>query len=87
MLSIFVGLVVGPVVTAFITIIVIGLWGAIAHGLLRLTGATEGGRSTTYQALCYSTGANVVSAVTCIGGYFGWIWWLISAVIIALKMR
>jgi hypothetical protein len=35
----------------------------------------------TFNALSYSAGANVLSAVPCIGAYFGWIWWLISAVI------
>ncbi len=62
------------------------LWGLAAHGLLRLTGSTAGGLGRTYQALCFSNGANVVSAVPCLGFYFGWIWWVVSAVLM-LKER
>ena len=57
------------------------LWGLVAHGLLALTGRTAGGIGRTYQALCYASGANVLSAVPCLGIYVGWIWWLISAVL------
>ncbi len=51
----------------------------IAHGLLRLTGGCAHGVGRTFQAVAYSSGANVISAVPCIGYYFGWIWWLVSA--------
>jgi predicted Zn finger-like uncharacterized protein len=55
--------------------------GAITHGILRMTGPTHAGLSRTYQAMSLSSGANIVSAIPCLGGYFGWIWWLISAVL------
>ena len=55
--------------------------GLMAHGLLRLTGRTAGGLGRTYQAVCYSSGANAVSAVPCLGWYFGWVWWMVSAVV------
>lgn len=52
-----------------------------AHGLLKITGGCAHGIGRTFQALCYASGANIVSAVPCMGGYFGWIWWLVSGCI------
>jgi len=56
-------------------------WGAVAHGLLRATGSTAGTIGRTYQAIGYAAGANVMTAVPCVGYYFGWIWWVVSAVL------
>ncbi len=68
-----VGIWIGVVIAAF-------LWGLIAHGIVLMTGKNAGGMGQTWQAICYSSGANVVTAVPCLGFYFGWIWWVISAV-------
>ncbi len=57
------------------------LWGAITHLLLWMTGECACGIGRTYQALCYSSGANAISATPCIGMYVGWIWWIVSAVL------
>ena len=57
------------------------LTGLVAHGLLRMTGRTASTMGRTLHAVCYSAGANVGSAVPCLGLYFGWIWWLVSAVL------
>ncbi len=54
------------------------LYGVLVHGLLRLTGRTAQPLRRTCQAVCYSAGANVLSATPCVGPYFGWIWWLVS---------
>lgn len=51
------------------------------HGILLITGGCAHGFKRTYQALCYSSGANAVTSVPCLGAYFGWIWWLVSACI------
>ncbi len=59
----------------------LGLWGLLAHGLLRLTGPTFAGPRRTCQALCYSSGANALTGIPCLGYYVGWIWWLVSAVV------
>lgn len=56
----------------------------VAHGILKVTGGCAFGIKRTFQAMCYASGANAVSAVPCLGGYFGWIWWMISSCI-ALK--
>ncbi len=61
-------------------LLAIVLWGLLAHGLLRLTGRTSGPLSRTLEAICYSSGANIATGVPCLGYYFGWIWWCISAV-------
>jgi hypothetical protein len=63
------------------------LWGLTMHGLLRLTGPTAGTIGRTYQALCYSAGANVVSAVPCLGLYLGWVWWIVSAVLMVKEAQ
>ena len=62
-------------------VIYIALWGAVSHGILAITGKTAEGIGRTYQALCYSAGANILTAVPCVGLYVGWIWWLVSAVL------
>lgn len=59
------------------------LWGAVAHGLMKLFGAQpQHSIGRTYQALCYSSGVMVPAAIPCVGGYL-WpvmaIWWMISA--------
>lgn len=59
------------------------LWGAVAHGLMKILGAAP--RHTigrTYQALCYSSGVMMPSAIPCVGGYLlplTSIWWMVSA--------
>jgi len=67
----------GPIIAA----VVILLWASITHAVLRATGGTAHPLERTCQAICYSYGANVISAVPCVGWYFGWIWWLVSAVL------
>jgi len=47
---------------------------------LRLTGPTIGPLRRTWQAIYYSSGANLAAMVPCLGYYLGGIWWMISAV-------
>ncbi len=58
------------------------VWGLVTHGLLLATGDTERPLGRTYEALCYSTGANVATAIPCVGCYVGWIWWFVSALLV-----
>ncbi len=70
-----IGMVVAMIVGAFI-------WGAMAHGLLLLTGPTSAGIGRTMQCMLYSSGTNIANAVPCLGFYIGWmstIWWTVSA--------
>jgi len=64
-----------------VTLGLLAVWGLVAHGLLRASGRCVGPLGRTYQALCYSSGANLASGVPCLGIYLGWIWWLVSAVL------
>ncbi len=67
---------VGPV-------IMIGIWGAITHAVLAATGRTSHGLGRTYQAICYSSGPNLLLAVPCVGSYLSpiaWIWWAINSI-------
>lgn len=57
-----------------------GVFTLVAHGIMAITGPTFGLKRTLH-AMAYSSGANVATAAPCIGGYVGWIWWLVSAVI------
>ena len=68
----------GAVWVLWLSTIAVG--GLVTHGLLRLTGKTSSGIGRTYQAIGFSSGANVISLIPCFW-YFGWIWWLVSAVI------
>lgn len=61
--------------------VVVLIWGAVAQVILRATGETAGGFGRTTQALLYASGANVAAAVPFLGWYFGWIWWVVSAVL------
>ena len=69
------------------TVVGIAIWGGLAHALLRLTGPTAGRLGYTCQAICYSTGANVLTALPCVGAYFGWIWWVVSAVLMVKEAQ
>jgi len=84
----------GPIVPALARIIaaasllpvamfvVLILWSAATHGLLRMTGAVAGGFSRTFACLCYGSAANVLAAIPCVGGYMtpiSWVWWAIAS--------
>jgi len=61
---------------------IIVAWIIFTHVILYFTGPMEHGFRRTWQAICYSSGANVLSGVPLFGIYLGpvsWIWWLISA--------
>lgn len=81
MSSTFGWLVMPVVLMVVMPLVLIVILGPLVHGLLRLTGSTEHGLQRTYQAMCYSSGANSPSGVPCVGPYFGWIWWVVSAVL------
>lgn len=57
------------------------LWALAAHAMLRISGPTAGTLRRTFHALCYSSGANIISAIPWCGMYVGWLWWAISGVV------
>jgi hypothetical protein len=79
--AVILGFVIISVIAAFAQMCLLLLCAAWAHGVLHVTGDTRAGFPRTLQAICFSTGANIVSIAPCIGTYGGWIWWLVSAVL------
>ncbi len=80
-----------PIVLAVGNLIGIGIWGAVTHATLRLTGGCSRTIGSTYQALCYTAGANILVAVPCIGmyclQYVSGIWWIVSAIIMLAAVQ
>lgn len=79
------GMVVSSIAAAAV---VVALWVPLTHALLRLTGPTEHGMGRTAQAILYGSGANVISAIPCIGqsiGYVGWAWWMVAATLMVMR--
>ncbi len=76
------GLLAFPVVVAGATLcqmFMAFVWSWAAHGVLRLTGETASGRARTAQGIYYGSGGNLLTLVPCLGAYFGWIGWVVSA--------
>jgi hypothetical protein len=63
------------------TLVSIVVWGGVTHGMLCLLTSPAAGPRRTYQALCYSGGANLLTAVPCLGMYVGSVWWVVSAIV------
>ena len=53
------------------TLVIATIWAMLTHGLLKITGGAQRGLGRTMQAIYYSSGANLVMAVPCIGPYCG----------------
>jgi hypothetical protein len=71
-----------------LTLLLILLWGWLTHVLLRMTGPVEFPVGRTFHAICYSSGANLLTAVPCIGGYgLGMIWWIVSAILMTQRAQ
>jgi len=81
LLGVFSGVIGGMVViSVLLPIVLVVIWAAVAHGVLLMTGEAAGGFRRTFDALCFSGGAWVTSAVPCIGPYLGGPWWVVSAI-------
>ncbi len=57
------------------------IWSCLVHVVLLITGSNVKPLRRTIQAVAYSGGANVVTGIPCVGMYVGWIWNLISQVV------
>lgn len=68
------------VVVTVLCVAMLFVWGGVAHFVLRMTGGMAFGFSRTMETVMYSTGANALTAVPCLGIYVGWIWWAVSAI-------
>ncbi len=75
------GLVVGLLGVGFALVLFVAVWGALTQALLHVFGAPTAGIRRTYQALCYSSGANAISGIPFVGYWAGIPWWVVSAII------
>jgi hypothetical protein len=66
--------------------VLLALWIASAHAVLRLTGPTQGSIARTAEPLCYGTAGNLLSGIPCIGIYFGWIGWIWGGVAASIML-
>ncbi len=84
---VFVGFVIIGIIFFAILLVGVFAWVLAAHALLAITGRRAGGIELTFQAMSYSSGANIFSAIPFLGWYLGWIWWLISAVLMVKERQ
>jgi len=82
------GMALFGVLINFFTVLV---FGAVAHGSLRLFGKPQGTLSDTYRCYCYSNGVTAMMAVPICGFYLlswvGGIWWMVSAIIMLMEVH
>jgi hypothetical protein len=65
-----------------VTVLGVLLWAGSAHAVLVMTGSQRGTYRGTLRGLAFTSGANLLQGIPCLGGYFSpisWIWWAISA--------
>lgn len=81
MIGVSLGMFAGALCSQLVTI---AIWGALAHGILLMTGGTARGIGRTYQAMCYGSGCLAAGAIPCVGVYLMsplCIWWSVSAIL------
>ncbi|MCB9850449.1 MAG: hypothetical protein H6817_07055 [Phycisphaerales bacterium] len=64
-----------------VTFLVLCFWIVTAHGMLLITGKVSHSMERTVQAICFSSGANALMAIPCVGMFIGPVWWIISAML------
>ncbi len=83
------GVAIGTIASVIGAIVVAWLWIAASHGLLLVTGGTAHGIGRTAHAILYTCGPMLISAVPCVGWYFGWmiggVWWFVAATIMVMR--
>lgn len=83
------GLLIGVIGSVIGAIVLTWLWIAVSHGLLLVTGGTTHGIGRTAHAILYTCGPMLISAVPCVGMYFGWmiggVWWCVAATIMVVR--
>ncbi len=72
-------------------ILVMAVWGLLAHAALRITGPTRGTIGRTYAALGFASGVSVVAAVPCVGFHIAIlvlpIWWSVVAILMLAESQ
>lgn len=62
-------------------VVICYVWTALVHLILRMSGDTPHPFNRTLTAIFYSSGANGLLAIPCMGQYISPLWWLVSACI------
>jgi len=62
------------------SILFVLLWILMTHVQLQIAGGSTFTMRRTTQAILYGYGATIVSIIPCIGGFFGLVWWTVSAI-------
>lgn len=69
----------------------LGLWGLVAHGILKISGPTTGTIGRTYQALLYSMASAFLFGIPAIGPYLlvpiAFLWWIISSSVMLCALQ
>ncbi len=81
LLIVFFYFIAGVILISFYAI----LWALLTHVLLQVTGGSTFTLRRTMQSILYGGGSSISSAVPCIGGVMGMIWWLVSAINMVAK--
>ncbi len=58
----------------------VGVWAAVSHFLLFITGQKAAGLGVTYRALLYGQGPMVLQAIPFCGSYISWVWLTVSSI-------
>ncbi|HVZ94883.1 MAG TPA: hypothetical protein VG797_10270 [Phycisphaerales bacterium] len=88
------GILVGGVATLVVLpagfLLILFLWSLVTHGLLSVLGSPVGGLKRTVESLAYSSGANILTGIPCLGVYasmVSWIWWVVSGSIMVCRLH
>lgn len=62
-----------------VTLVTSGLWALLSHGILRLTGPTEGGLGRTVQSFLYPSAVQLWGGLPfcCLAGVASYVWWIV----------
>jgi hypothetical protein len=88
-MNIAMGTALGLSIAVIVLWVLILVWGAVAHLVLRISGGTAHSIGRTYQAICYSFAPCILIAVPCLGPYMmSWlttVWWIICAILMVYE--
>ena len=73
-------MVIQVVISVVASILFVLLWILMTHVLLQISSSTTFTMRITAQAVLYGYGATIVSIIPCLGGIFGLVWWIVSAI-------
>ncbi|MGH7459212.1 MAG: YIP1 family protein [Longimicrobiaceae bacterium] len=67
--------------TPFAVLLLLFVWGAIVHLLLKVASGAQGGFQATIRAVCYSAGPSLFAIIPVLGGLAGVVWSIVLEII------